>query len=139
MPFPFSYVCDLLELLEGLVVRDDPLLPATLKKLRNEKTLHWFSIHRHTFNANDTDDRLVLKIFDPKLFNCNRDLSWLDSVSLEQIVRRVFSVPNIHLELLRRWRSEPRKGDLATCLQKTINAMILVSGTLFLVRPWRTR
>jgi hypothetical protein len=138
MPFPFAYICDLLELVEGLVIRDDPLLPATLKNLWNEKTLQWFSNHRHSFNANDTDDRLVLKIFDPENFHSGRDLSWLDCESLEQIIRRVFSVPQGHLDILRQWKTEPRNGDLASCLQKTIDAMILVSESLSLALPQMT-
>lgn len=123
--FPFVYVCDLLEDLEGLERRDDPLLPHTLRKLRTERTLQWFARHRGPLDSLNTDGKSVIRIFQPELFNQGRAYGFTANC-VELAVRRALNLPSVLLPELQRWRSEPAL-DLGACVRKVMQTMIDVS------------
>lgn len=118
MGFPFAWVCDLLEELEKLVVRDAPLLPDLLKKQTNDKIISWLRNHCARLNAHDTDADVVILTFRPET-RSDREYG-LDARSLEQIVARVLSLPRKHVETLQLWRRGPIKGDLSLLVEKVL-------------------
>jgi len=124
MPFPFVYVCDLLDVLEILVLRDPPLRRTDLDKAIAKETDQWLRMHCNSLNANATDDNAVILTFKPEL-RTDRVYD-LDAVSLEQVIARVLNLPRVHLAELQRWRASPMSGDLGTCIQRVIDSMISV-------------
>jgi hypothetical protein len=122
--FPWVYVCDLLEALESLEVR--LMLPGRVKRAAEETTITWFAHHADLLNNCDhIRGDTVAKILRPELFNESRCYG-LDAGILEQITRRVFSIPNRHLQELQKWRHNPQY-NFGSCVQKVMQIMIHVS------------
>ena len=65
MPFPFVYVCDLLEQLAQLITHHPPLLPKVLDNSTAEAALKWLREYRHLLDAATTDDDAVMRMFQP--------------------------------------------------------------------------
>jgi hypothetical protein len=124
MPFPFVYVCDLLEDLACLVARDLPLLPKDLDHKTTETTIRWFKLHRSRLDAAATDDDAVLLTLTPD--RRSDRIYGLDSLGLEQVVARVLNLPKRHHQDLQRWRCEPAKGDLAACVERVMENLTAV-------------
>lgn len=124
MPFPYIYVCDLLEKLAGLVYRDRPLLDE-LKEKTNQFAVDWFRQHRASLNASSVDDQAVLASFMPEK-RTDREYG-LDAAGLEQLIARVLNLPrDLHGEL-RLWRDGLAYGDLAACVERVMDKMTWVS------------
>jgi hypothetical protein len=127
MPFPFVYVCDLLEDLARLSNRESPLLPKVFHHATTETTLKWLKLHRSRLDAAATDDDAVILTLQPEK-RTDRVYEGLDSFGLEQVIARVLNLPKRHFQDLQRWRHEPAKGDLATCVERVVNNMAAVSS-----------
>lgn len=124
MPFPFVYVCDLLEDLEHLSRRDTPLLPKDLDYRTTEITLRWLKHHRNLLDATSTDDDAVILTFQPEK-RVDR-VYGLDTLALEQVIARVLNLPKQHYQDLKQWRHEPPSGDLASCVERVMENMATV-------------
>jgi hypothetical protein len=136
MPFPFVYICDLLEKLAELVHRDVPMLTKALEKETNKRTLDWLLQHRKSLNDFSTDDQAVLSTFRPEQ-RMDRDYG-LDAGRLEQLIARVLNLPrNLYVEL-QMWRREPRQGDLAFNVEQVMEKLTLVRRFTVLSNPLRT-
>src|SRR3954467_10998007 len=127
MPFPFVYVCDLLEDLAHIVNRDPPFLPKDANHKSTETTIRWLKLHRSRLDAHATDADTVILTLQPE--KRTDRVYGLDVFALEQVVARVLNLPKRHHQDLRRWRSEPAKGDLATCVEQVMEVMAAVSCT----------
>jgi hypothetical protein len=125
MPFPFVYVCDLLEDLANLYNRVIPLLPKDLDHRTTEITLRWLKHHRNLLDAAATDDDCVILTLQPEK-RADR-VYGLDAFALEQIVARVLNLPKQHYQDLQRWRHGPAEGDLASCVERVMENMAAVS------------
>jgi hypothetical protein len=125
MPFPFVYVCDLLEDLANLYNRVIPLLPKDLDHRTTEITLRWLKHHRNLLDAAATDDDCVILTLQPEK-RADR-VYGLDAFALEQIVARVLNLPKQHYQDLQRWRHGPAEGDLASCVEQVMENMAAVS------------
>lgn len=126
MPFPFVYVCDLLDDLSHLVNRETPLLPKDVDHKTNETTLRWLKLHRSRLDAAATDDHTVILTLQPG--KRTDRVYGLDVCGLEQVVARVLNLPRLHHRDLQTWRREPAKGDLASCVERVMENMAAVSA-----------
>jgi hypothetical protein len=124
MPFPFVYVCDLLEDLGRLYDRVVPLLPKDLDHRTTEITLRWLKRHRDLLDTAATDDDCVILTLQPE--KRTDRVYGLDAFSLEQIVARVLNLPKQHCKDLQAWRNEPVQGDLASCVERVMQNMATV-------------
>jgi hypothetical protein len=129
MPFPFVYVCDLLDDLARLATRESPLLPKVFEQTTTETTLRWLKLHRSRLDAAATDDHAVLSTLQPEKTS-DRVYDGLDVFGLEQVVARILNLPKQFHRDLQRWRHEPAKGDLATCVERVMESMAAVSCAL---------
>jgi hypothetical protein len=131
MPFPFVYVCDLLEDLAHLSNRIVPLLPTDLAYRTTEITLRWLKRHRNLLDASSTDDDCVILTLQPEK---RTDRAYgLDALALEQVVARVLNLPKQHYQDLQSWRHEPAQGDLASCVERVVDNMAVVSKHAILI------
>src|SRR4051812_38979251 len=114
MPFPFVYVCDLLDKLESICVREVPLLRKDRVAQTKETLVYWFVTHRWRINAQDTNSKAVLMILKPER---QTDREYGVEKYLEQILARIFKMPTPVYEKLRRWRDDAHNhGDLGSRL-----------------------
>lgn len=125
MPFPFIYVCDLLEDLGHLYNHVMPLLKKDLDQRTTEITLRWLKRHRGLLDATATDDDCVILTLQPE--KRTDRVYGLDEWSLENIIARVLNLPKRHCQDLQRWRNEPAQGDLASCVERVMESMAHVS------------
>ena len=128
MPFPFVYVCDLLEDLAHLIHRDLPLLPKDVHHQTTETTLRWLKLHRSRLDAAATDDDAVILTLQPE--KRTDRVYGLDAFALEQVVARVLNLPKQHHLDLQTWRHDPAKGDLAACVERVMENMAAVRYAL---------
>jgi hypothetical protein len=125
MPFPFVYVCDLLEDLGHLYNHVVPLLPKDLDHRSTEVTLRWLKRHRNLLDAAATDDDCVILTLQPE--RRTDRVYGLDAFVLEQIVARVLNLPKQHCQDLQRWQDEHAQGDLASYVERVMENMAAVS------------
>lgn len=115
MPFLFIHICDLLDELDALHIRDNPLLPRDLHRRTTGKANQWLKDHKFDLNAFDTEESAVLWILRPDKLT-DREYG-IDTRRLELIIARVWQLPNAEYAKLQQWRSAPHKGDLGLCAQ----------------------
>ncbi|KAH7323938.1 hypothetical protein BKA65DRAFT_567912 [Rhexocercosporidium sp. MPI-PUGE-AT-0058] len=121
MPFPFVYVCDLLDKLESICVREVPLLRKDRVAQTKETLVYWFVTHRWRINAQDTHSKAVLMILKPER---QTDREYGVEKYLEQILARIFKMPTPMYEKLRRWRDDAHNhGDLGSRLCQIMQEM----------------
>ena len=125
MPFPFVYLCDLLNDLERPHISRYPLLPKDLENYTKDKVIRWLRLHRDRLNAFSTDSEAVMSMLQPEN-QTDREYG-LDSGSLELVVARALGLPRQHYLDLQQWRSEPVKGDLGACVKRVVENMDNVS------------
>lgn len=126
MPFPYVYICDLLEELGHLVYRDRPMLVG-LEKETNNRAVNWLTQHRRSLNEFSVDSAAVMMMFTPENWT-DRDYG-LDEGRLEQLIARVLNLPrDLHIEL-RMWRDGPAHEDLAVCVQRVMDKMTWVRSS----------
>lgn len=125
MPFPFVYVCDLLEDLGHLTNRVIPLLPKDLDYRATEITLRWLKRHRSLLDASSTDDDCVILTLQPE--KRSDRIYGFDAMALEQIIARVLNLPKQHNRDLQTSRHDPAQVDLASRVQTVMENMTQVS------------
>ena len=125
MPFPFVYVCDLVEKLERPLLRQVPLLPNDLRQYTLDLIMDFFKTFRDRLNLENTDDQAVLSMLQPE--NETDRVYGLDAESLEPVLARVLSLSRQEYVELQRWKENPEEGDLAVCLHRIMEKMKNVS------------
>lgn len=120
MPLPFVYVCDLLDALEKIAIRDPPHLPRDLEHFINNITVSWLQNHRRKIDCETDANALTAVLFPERTADRVYDL---DAKKLEQIIARVLGVSNETRLQLQRWRHESHCGDLAVCVQRVMQAI----------------
>jgi hypothetical protein len=125
MPFPFVYLCDLLNDLERPYLRNTPLLPKDLTKYTKDKVIYWLRLHRDRLNAFSTDSQAVMSMLQPE--NQTDRVYGLDSGSLELVIARALCLPRQHYQELQKWKTEPLGGDLAACVNRVMENTKTVS------------
>jgi DNA ligase-4 len=124
MPFPFTYVCSLLDDLERLHIRENPLLPRELLERSTSKTNQWLKAHKFDLNAFDTQEAAVLWVLRPdKLTDRHYGI---DTNRLESIIARAYQVSQLDYTVLQSWRRVPHLGDLAQRVE-SVRAVMPVS------------
>jgi hypothetical protein len=125
MPFPFVYVCDLLEDLSHLSNRVIPLLPKDLEYRTTETTLRWLKRHRNILDAASTDADCVILTLQPE--KRSDRVYGLDAIALEQIIARVLNLLKQHCRDLQGWRPDNSADDLASCVERVMKNLAIVS------------
>ncbi|KAH7389079.1 hypothetical protein BKA64DRAFT_679770 [Cadophora sp. MPI-SDFR-AT-0126] len=121
MPFPFVYMCDLLDRLEEIHVREVAYLPKDRKSRTKDALMSWFQMHRWRINAQDTDGNAVLMMLKPER-QTDREYGLEDY--MEQILARIFRMPTAMYERLKNWRDDAHnQGDLGLRLCKVLQEM----------------
>jgi hypothetical protein len=126
MPFPFVYLCDLLNDLERPHVSRYPMLPKDLADYTKDKVIRWLRLHRDRLNAFSTDSEAVMSMLQPEK-QVDRVYS-LDSHSLERVIARALALPRQHYLDLQQWKIESARGDLGACVKRVIENLDNVSG-----------
>lgn len=116
MPFPFVYVCDLLEDLHPLHIRDHPLLLKDLEKRRIDQANRWLKDHKNELNAFNTQEDAALWILRPDKLS-DREYG-ITANTLQLIIARVYKLSREEFAKLRRWQNLPHSGDLAVCVEE---------------------
>lgn len=125
MGFPFVYVCDLLDKLEAIHVREVVLLPKDRTSRAHDRIVSWFRTHKWRINANDTDGMAVLLMLKPEK-QTDRDYG-LEG-TLEQILGRIFKLSTARYERLKSWRDDAHnQGDLGSRLCNILEEIRFVS------------
>lgn len=128
MPFPFVYVCDLLDKLEGICVREVLLLRKDRVAQTKSSILSWFTTHRWRINAQDTHSMALLMMLKPER---HTDREYGLEEYFEQILARIFKMPTPMYEKLRQWRDEAHNhGDFGSRLCQVMQDMRVVSETM---------
>lgn len=128
MPFPFVYVCDLLDKIEGICVREVPLLQRDRVSQTKDSLISWFITHRWRINAQDTNSKSVLMILKPER---QTDREYGVEEYLEQILARIFKMPTPMYEKLKQRRDEAHNnGDLGLRLCQIMREMNIVSEAM---------
>ena len=125
MPFPFVYLCDLLNQLERPYLRTTPLLPKDLARHTKTKVIEWLRMHRDRLNAFSTDDKAVMAMLQPDI-QTDR-VYGLDAASLELVIARSLSLPTPYYLDLQTWKTDPLQGDLGACVQRVMENSKIVS------------
>ncbi|CZS97021.1 uncharacterized protein RAG0_06121 [Rhynchosporium agropyri] len=121
MPFPFVYICDLLDKIEGICVRDVPLLRKDRVSRTKDSLISWFMTHRWRINAQDTDSSAVLMMLKPEK---QTDREYGLEEHLEQVLARIFKMPTPMYEKMMRWKEEAHNhGDLGLRLCQILQEM----------------
>jgi hypothetical protein len=125
MPFPFVYLCDLLDDLERPHVSRYPMLPKDLANYTKDKVIRWLRLHRDRLNAFSTDSKTVMSMLQPE--NQTDRAYGLDPGSLELVIARALQLPRQHYLDLEKWKTEPVRGDLGACVKRVMENMDTVS------------
>ncbi|PVH77960.1 hypothetical protein DL98DRAFT_590857 [Cadophora sp. DSE1049] len=121
MPFPFVYMCDLLDKLEDIHVREVAYLPKDRISRTKDALMSWFQTHRWRINAQDTDGNAVLMMLKPER---QIDREYGLEEYMEQILARIFKIPSAMYERLKNWREDGHNhGDLGLRLCKVLQEM----------------
>ncbi|RDL40923.1 uncharacterized protein BP5553_00902 [Venustampulla echinocandica] len=121
MPFRFVYLCDLLDKLERPFLRDAPLLPHHLEEYTQKEVISWFRRHRDRLNEFSTNGNAVIMMLQPKRWS-DRDFGWNVDI-LEHLIARNLSLSKAKHAELKKWESEPHRGDLAACVERVMDGM----------------
>jgi DNA ligase-4 len=117
MPFAFSSVCDLLNCLERLQLRDPPHLYDKLRAENSRTVEEWFRRHRRSIDARDTDGVALLSTLFPER-RADR-VYHLKEASLCKVLARCLHFTNKKMVELQAWKI-PGHGDLGTCLENVL-------------------
>jgi hypothetical protein len=125
MPFPFVYLCDLLDDLERPHVSRYPMLPKDLADYTKDKVIRWLRLHRDRLNAFSTDGEAVIAMLQPE--NQADRVYGVDPASLELVIARALRLPRQHYLDLQQWKTEPGRGDLGACVKRVMENIETVS------------
>jgi len=121
MPFPFSHLCSLLNDLERLHIRNNPLLPRDLLERSTRKTNQWLKKHKFDLNAFDTQEAAVLWVLRPD--KLTERCYGIDKCRLESIIARVYQVSQLEYAKLQLWQHMLHPADLAECVKAVRDSM----------------
>ncbi|KAH9901921.1 hypothetical protein F4778DRAFT_738154 [Xylariomycetidae sp. FL2044] len=110
MPFPYRYICDLLQLLED-ELRKPKAHPASTKSLIQ----HWFDQHRSHLLAPGNDASVILSTLLPER-RTDRVYS-IQTARLESIVGKALLLGASRVKELRRYQTAGLGIDLGDCVQ----------------------
>ncbi|CZR56679.1 uncharacterized protein PAC_06568 [Phialocephala subalpina] len=103
MPFPFSYVCDILDSLERVFRNQELIIGKDVRSRVNEYVAKWFKDHRGRLDAWDTASEVVMSMLRPEQ-QVDRVYS-ITSESLELVIARALSLSRDQYAELRQWRT----------------------------------
>jgi hypothetical protein len=118
MPFPFVYLCDLLDDLERPHLRQVPLLAHHSRSHAKDTIVRWLKTHRYKLDDFNTDGRAVISMLRPEI-QTERQYQ-LDSGRLELVIARTLQLSKEQYADLRKWQTEPLRGDLGTCVSRVL-------------------
>ncbi|KAI6714146.1 hypothetical protein JHW43_003367 [Diplocarpon mali] len=124
MGFPFSYICDLLDALEKIHVREIRLLPKVRESRTRDTIVDWFRRHKWRIDSYDTDSHAVLMMLRPER-QIDREYG------LENLVPtlgKIFNMPFASYERLK--QDTPFHGDLGSRLCQVM-AVMRISPQIF--------
>jgi DNA ligase-4 len=117
MPFPFSSLCDLLNRLERMKLRDPPYLPEKLRVETTRLVEDWFRRHRTAIDARDTDGVALLSTLFPE--RRTDRVYGLKETSLCKVLARCLRFTKRQSADLLAWKA-PGHGDLGACLENVL-------------------
>ncbi|KAI1215110.1 uncharacterized protein F4807DRAFT_21097 [Annulohypoxylon truncatum] len=110
MPFPFRYICDLLQQLDDETRQDEH------KKLPSKTIIEtWFSTHRSHLNAHENDACAILSTLLPE--RRTDRVYFIQTLRLEGIFAKALILGNSRVLELRRYKSPGLGVDLADCIE----------------------
>ncbi|OTB18922.1 hypothetical protein K445DRAFT_314775, partial [Daldinia sp. EC12] len=120
MPFPYRYICDLLQRLDDESHKDDP------KQIPARDIIEaWFREHRPRLDATDNDPSAILSTLLPER---RTDRVYLiQAARLETIFGKALLLGASRLQELRRYRTPGLGVDLADCIEGILKRTV---GTL---------
>jgi DNA ligase-4 len=119
MPFPFSSICDLLNRLERLKLRDPPYLPEKLREETTRAVEEWFRRHRTAIDSRETDGVALLSTLFPE--RRTDRVYGLKETSLCKVLARCLHLTNKKSVDLQAWKI-PGHGDLGMCLENVLKS-----------------
>ncbi|KAK1065149.1 hypothetical protein LTR74_008121 [Friedmanniomyces endolithicus] len=120
MPFPLATLTALLESLEGVELRDPPLLPAPKAEALKAETERWFRLHRHTIDGLDVSSATAL--LSSVLPERRTDRVYgVQAISLCRILCRTLGLRSDRTGDLQAY-TQPHRGDLGACLERVLKA-----------------
>lgn len=125
MPFPFVYLCDLLDDLERPHLRQVPLLANHLQSHTKDTIVRWLKTHRYKLDDFSTDGAAVISMLRPEM-QTERQYQ-LDPGRLELVIARTLQLPKEQYVELQKWQTEPLRGDLGACMSRIMCNSQLVS------------
>jgi hypothetical protein len=118
MPFPFVYLCDLLDDLERPHLRQVPLL-AKHSQLHTENTIvRWLKTHRYKLDNSNTDGAAVISMLRPEK-QTERQYQ-LDPGTLELVIARSLQLSKEQYVELQKWQAESLRGGLGACVSRVM-------------------
>jgi DNA ligase 4 len=117
MPFRFSGLCQLLNDLEKINLRDPPKLTKD-REIDQTKTIElWFRVHRREIDSTDTDGAALLSCLLPE--RRSDRVYGIQETRLLKIIPRCLHLNSAKTKELYQWR-EPGNGDLGKCLERVL-------------------
>ncbi|KUJ17388.1 uncharacterized protein LY89DRAFT_684449 [Mollisia scopiformis] len=120
MPFPFVFVCDILETLERLFRGQVPLLTKDLNARVNLEVTKWFKGHRAKFDAWDTNADAVMAMLRPD--QQHDRVYGITSENLQPTIARALKLSKQQYIDLQQWH-DSEIVDLAGCVQRVMQKM----------------
>ena len=117
MPFPFSFLCDLLSTIERITTRDASLSAKVRNRKLDEEVYLWFRKHRLLVDDKDIDGVALLSSLLPE--KRSDRIYHLQSASLTSILGRCFRLGSSRFPALQRWKT-PGGGDLGLCVERVL-------------------
>lgn len=118
MPFPFSYVCDLLQQAEN-EVKSGQRTPASL--IHN-----WFGLHRDQLTSDNVDGCALLSTLLPerrtdRIYN-------IQGKVLQRKIARALGLGISRVRELERWARPGLGVDLGDCVEDILNVTVCMAG-----------
>ncbi|KAF2087505.1 hypothetical protein K490DRAFT_73867 [Saccharata proteae CBS 121410] len=115
MPFKFSSICDLLESLERIELRDPPLLRDRKALEKQKVVLDWFRQHRKAIDAPDCNGVAILSTLFPE--RRTDRVYGIQALRLQRLAARCLRLTVQKAKELERWKTAGN-GDLGACIER---------------------
>lgn len=117
MPFPFRFICDLLQQL------DDELRSAKKQKTSSRDIIEaWFRVHRERLDAPTVDASAVLSTLLPE--RRTDRVYGIQALKLEGIIGNALCLGSTRLKQLRRYKIAGEGLDLADCVENILTGTV---------------
>ncbi|KAI1818170.1 hypothetical protein GGS20DRAFT_530065 [Poronia punctata] len=121
MPFPYKYICDLLQNLE-----DETRKPSAKQTPSRLIIKAWFQEHRALFNAPDSDPSAIISTLLPE--RRTDRVYGIQAPRLQGIFGKALLLGTSRVSELRRW-TEPGSGvDLGDCIESVVSRTPITRG-----------